>query len=369
MGVNTFSIQTGDVSEIYLTAKPNQCIRLQEYVEGLFSEVADELKAKNAKILHERIFLSESSIQIVSDARKKSYGELDDGVSPTWLVAPEGINGLVAGIQVHAVCGCDRLEILRSDKNLCGRVAKIGGLTYLTLSSIRKSDIPGRANQARAMFEKAQSVLKEAGVNFLAVPRTWMWLDNILDWYRDFNLARNTFFKECGVISQTGKHRMPASTGIGIRTENGALCAMELAAVGGELASIEYLNAGGNQESAFEYGSAFSRACRARTLAGNTIYISGTASIDAYGKTTHLGDPQGQIQATIDNVRALVKQCHCTDADVVQAVAYSKTPQIEKIFTEGWKDLPWPIVPVIADICRDDLLFEIEVTTAKKLHP
>jgi hypothetical protein len=61
----------------------------------------------------------------------------------------------------------------------------------------------------------------------------------------------------------------------------------------------------------------------------------------------------------------LLKQCHCTDADVVQAVAYSKTPQIENIFTEGWKDLNWPIVPVIADICRDDLLFEIEVTAAK----
>ena len=223
------------------------------------------------------------------------------------------------------------------------------------------------------MFEKAESILSQAGVNFRTVPRTWMWLDNILGWYSDFNLVRNTFYKEKGLISQKGSHRMPASTGIGIRTENGALCAMELAAVCGEKSSIQYHDAGGNQESAFEYGSAFSRACTVRTVAGHTVYVSGTASIGADGKTTHLGDPQGQIEATVQNVRAVLKECGCRDEDVVQAIAYSKTPEIDRIFA-GMREacaaelytLPgWPIVPVIADICRDDLLFEIEVTAAK----
>jgi len=83
------------------------------------------------------------------------------------------------------------------------------------------------------MLETAESVLSSAGVNFLTVPRTWMWLKDILAWYGDFNLARNTFFKKCGVITENGNHKMPASTGIGIRTENGALCAMELAAIAG----------------------------------------------------------------------------------------------------------------------------------------
>jgi enamine deaminase RidA (YjgF/YER057c/UK114 family) len=369
MRVDTFTMSAGKIAEVYLTVKPLQALSLQSEIEDVFLQAARHLRASNARILQERIFVSQEAVKTASSVRSKVYGELDDGVAPTWLVAPAGINGLLAGVQIHAVSGYDTLDTLKSDNIPCGHVVRIPGLAYLTLSSIRQSDIPGRANQARAMFEKAQSVLNDTGVNFQSVPRTWMWLDNILGWYRDFNLVRNTFFKECGVIAQKGNHRMPASTGIGIRTENGALCAMELAAVGGELAAIEYLNAGGNQESAFEYGSAFSRACRARTPAGHTIYISGTASIGADGKTTYLGDPRGQIGATIDNVRALLKQCHCSDADVVQAVAYSKTPEIEKIFTDGWKDLKWPIVPVVSDICRDDLLYEIEVTAAKKLHP
>jgi enamine deaminase RidA (YjgF/YER057c/UK114 family) len=366
MRVDTFTIQAGDVAEIYLTSKPFHTLDLQAQVEDLFSDIAGQLRANSARILQERIFVTQSAIKAVSSIREKGYGDLNDGVSPTWLVAPAGINGSVAGVQIHAIRGYDTLDTLKSDNIPCGRLAMIPGLTYLTLSSIRQSSIIGRAAQARAMFEKAQSVLNEAGVSFLAVPRTWMWLENILGWYRDFNLVRNTFFKECGVITQKGYHRMPASTGIGIRTENGALCAMELAAVGGQQAIIEYLDAGGNQDSAFEYGSAFSRACRTRTPAGNTVYISGTASIDTDGRTLYVGDPRGQIQAAIDNIRALLKDCDCSDADVVQAIAYSKTPQIEKIFTDGWKDLNWPIVPVIADICRDDLLFEIEVTAAKK---
>lgn len=82
----------------------------------------------------------------------------------------------------------------------------------------------------------------------------------------------------------------------------------------------------------------------------------------------HVGDPLGQIQATISNIRALLHKCDCSDTDVVQAIAYSKTPHIEKLFAGGSNNPNWPILSVIADICRDELLFEIEVTAVKKLH-
>jgi enamine deaminase RidA (YjgF/YER057c/UK114 family) len=366
MTMETRTIKGSGVVEIYITATPVSSLKAQAQSEELFYGAAKTLRESGARTLQERIFGTAEALKAASSIRAKIYGELDDGVAPTWLVTSEGVNGPMAGIQIHAVAGCDKLDVLKSGDIPCGRIARIPGLAYLTLSSVRQPKISGRTNQARAMLETAESVLSSAGVNFLTVPRTWMWLENILAWYGDFNLVRNTFFKERGVITKKGSHRMPASTGIGIRTENGALCAMELAAVAGDTSAIEYLAAGGNQESAFEYGSAFSRACRAKTLAGDTVYISGTASIGADGKTLHLGDARAQIQATIDNISALLKECNCNDADVVQAIAYSKTPEIDKIFADGWKALRWPIVPVIADICRDDLLFEIEVTAAKK---
>jgi len=52
----------------------------------------------------------------------------------------------------------------------------------------------------------------------------------------------------------------------------------------------------------------------------------------------------------------------CIDEDVVQVIAYCKTTEVERVFNSLKGTLPWPWITVICDICRDDLLFEIEAT-------
>ena len=96
--------------------------------------------------------------------------------------------------------------------------------------------------------------------------------------------------------------------------------------------------------------------------AGETVFVSGTASIDAGGATTHVGDAAGQIHATIENVRAVLREMQCRDDDVVQVIAYCKTTEVEKVFNSIKDKLAWPWITVICDICRPDLLFEIEAT-------
>jgi len=118
----------------------------------------------------------------------------------------------------------------------------------------------------------------------------------------------------------------------------------------------------GKQQCALEYGSAFSRASRTVTPAGQTVFVSGTASIDANGATINTNDAAGQINTTIENVRAVLRDTHCRDEDVVQVAAYCKTTEVEKIFNEVKDSLAWPWVTVICDICRPELLFEIEAT-------
>jgi len=90
------------------------------------------------------------------------------------------------------------------------------------------------------------------------------------------------------------------------------------------------------------------------------VYISGTASIDAEGNTTHIGNAPKQIEATIDNVRAVMEQMHCPEDKLVQVIAYCKDWDVERVFNSYKKQMQWPWVTVICDICRDDLLFEIE---------
>ena len=54
----------------------------------------------------------------------------------------------------------------------------------------------------------------------------------------------------------------------------------------------------------------------------------------------------------------------CSDKDVVQALVYCKTPDIEQLFHDKWSSLDWPCITAVTDVCRDDLLFEIEATAA-----
>ena len=269
-------------------------------------------------------------------------------------------------MQVHAVSSDTKPETLVLEGSACGRILRVPGRTYLTLSGIRApqstQETGNPAEQAKVMMEKAESILKQFGADFLSVPRTWMWLSDILSWYDDFNQVRNKFFTERGLIGKGSRQSMPASTGIGLYPADGSKCAMDLTAVLGPADSIQFLGAVGRQQCALEYGSAFSRASRSITPAGETVFVSGTASIDASGATTNIGDALGQINTTIENVCAVLRDMNAADEDVVQAIAYCKTTEEEEIFNTVKDNLPWPWVTMICDICRPDLLFEIEAT-------
>ncbi|UCG60171.1 MAG: hypothetical protein JSU70_11730 [Phycisphaerales bacterium] len=306
---------------------------------------------------------------IVSEARVTAYGDIDDGVAPSILICDEGSIGPVAGAQVHAICGDKNPEVVSSGGNPCGRIFRGSGRTYLTLSGISAPEFSEATEQAQAMMTKGESVLRQFGVDFLSVPRTWMWLCDILAWYDDFNRVRNEFFSERGLIGEGTRQSMPASTGIGLCYLDGSSCAMDLAAVLEPKNSTEYLQAIGKQQCALEYGSAFSRASQAVTPAGRTVFVSGTASIDAEGATTNIGDALGQINTTVENVRAVLSDMNVGDEDVVQVVAYCKTPEVEKIFRGIKGHLPWPWVTVLCDICRPDLLFEIEAAALTPIKP
>jgi enamine deaminase RidA (YjgF/YER057c/UK114 family) len=365
MKIDIRTIKAGQAAEIYITATPTPQPQGHDQVEQLFTAIAKTLRSSNARIFQERVFTTAQALEKNRSTRARIYGDLDDGVSPTWLVASEGLEGKIAGVQIHALAGCGSPQILKADNVPCGRIIRVPGMDYLTLSNICRPELSDRNSQAQAMLEKAESILELAGIDLFDVSRTWMWLDNILGWYGDFNRIRNDFFRKYNLIAENKSNKMPASTGIGLRNKNGTLCVMELIAAAGKQSSIEHFDAGGNQQSAFKYGSAFSRAVRTRTPGGITLFISGTASIAADGKTIHIGDAQSQIETTVKNVQAILEELDYTDNDVVHAIAYCKTPEVEKLFTNGWSDLPWPTIKVIADICRDDLLFEAEVTAAK----
>ena len=358
--VDTRKVQSPSATEIYISAAPKDCAHTQSEIEELFEGIQEKLVSEGASILQERIFAVDGSLDIVSAARSRAYGKMDDGVAPSLLAGRQGRHGSIAGVQVHAAACLSRPEVVRVDGKACGRVVKLPGRAYVTLSGISGGKSGGRVKQAREMLEKGESALKQFGGDFTCVPRTWMWLGDILSWYGEFNNIRNRFFTERGLIGKGSRQSMPASTGIGLGLGGSGQFGMDLTAVLEPKSSIEFLGAIGRQQCALDYGSAFSRASRANSPAGKTVFVSGTASIDAKGATAHIGDARGQIETTIENVRAALRDMNCGDGDVVQTITYCKTAEVEGIFEEFKSRLDWPWVTVICDICRDDLLFEIE---------
>jgi enamine deaminase RidA (YjgF/YER057c/UK114 family) len=364
MPVDVRTVQSQGSTEVFITATAPAGLPAQQQAGELFVAIGNVLRATDAQLLEERIFATDQAMTVFGPLRADAYGGLDDGVPPSRLAVPQGIAGDLAGVQVHAIRSSRRPEPLRFGEWACGRILRGAGAGYLSLSGVCAPEVgPDPAAQARAVFERMESQLRQVGADMHSVARTWLWLDDILSWYGDFNRVRNAFFTERGLLDGRATTKgPPASTGIGIRLAGGARCGLDLIAILGKRDSTTHYSAAGCQGSPYKYGSAFSRASVAATPAGRTVYVAGTAAIDAQGKTQHVGDGQAQIERTIENVRAVLKDLHCTDQDVVQALAYSKTVEIERLFLDRQKDLPWPCLSTIADICREELLFELEVT-------
>ena len=250
-----------------------------------------------------------------------------------------------------------------------GMVAEDEWGRYALLKGVPPDDISASPyEQALSAFEAVERELREAGMDFSDVVRTWIYADRILDWYGDFNKARNEFFTERGVYDRD----VPASTGIGWTNGIGAkLVVGVFAAKAKAPGSVEFEALPSPlQCQALEYGSSFSRAAEVRTPAWTRVIVSGTASIkpDSHD-VAHVGDIDAQIDCTMNAVAAIYESRGLSLKDVSGALVYLK----EERYRENWER--WlaahPEYPrehsraIVADVCRDEWLFEIESDALK----
>lgn len=362
MQIVTCEIENDFGTVVYITAVPDGGCETSQQWNELFKGIRKVLDDTGARILQERIFGTDDALRCVSPIRSEIYGNIDDGVSPSLLMVPEGIRGKIAGVQVCAVKAKQAPKAIGLNGANYGRVFEANGQKILTLSGLSFPDDKTCADQMNNIFNQAERLLENHGTDFASVARTWMWLGDILGWYDDFNKTRSSFFIQRGLIGKGISSKMPASTGIGIGPDNGGKCSVDLISIFGNGVEIEYLDAAKMQHCAYNYGSAFARATRVNSVIGDTIFVSGTASIDRNGETIHTGDVDAQIQESIGNSVSVLGEMGCGPENIVQSIFYCKTGEIEKQLHEKLGRLSWPWFSTIADICREDLLIEVEVT-------
>ena len=149
---------------------------------------------------------------------------------------------------------------------------------------------------------------------------------------------------------------------------SGAVCAMDLMAVlNSEKCTRKLSNP--SQLDAFRYGSAFARASVVNNGSTALIEVSGTAAIDEHGVSLYPGDIRAQIHCTFDKVAALLKQEDAELKDICSATVFVKRPEFAEIFYEmaaarGLEN--FPCVCIVADVCREELLFEIDAEAVVK---
>jgi enamine deaminase RidA (YjgF/YER057c/UK114 family) len=204
-----------------------------------------------------------------------------------------------------------------------------------------------------------EGILAEAELELADVARTWFFNADILDWYGEFNRVRTAHYAHHAFrIGAT-----PASTGVaGSNPAQAALVMGAWAVRGTQGRSCAWEVPSPLQGPAPAYGSSFSRAVEIRSGGLRRLLVSGTASIAPGGETLHSGEPLRQAALTLEVVGAILKSRAMGFGNVVRATAYVKHRHDAEAL-QAWfgSQVQLPCVWVNCDICREDLLFELEL--------
>lgn len=211
---------------------------------------------------------------------------------------------------------------------------------------------------------------------FTHLLRIWNYLPQIntetfgLERYRQFNIGRQEAFLKAGRAAFKGA---PAACALGSQGEH---LVIYFIAARNEPIAIE----NPRQVSAYHYPTqygpkapTFSRASLTHTASQSLFFISGTASIIGH-ESVHVGDVTAQTQETFNNLDVVIANAnantvtqakqpwsyadlylkvyvrHAQELDLIKTVIAQRAPQV------------LAVAYLQADICRDDLLVEIEAT-------
>ena len=273
------------------------------------------------------------------------------------IVDPRPIVHQVTQNAFGADCGRPVMDSGR----LIGTLHENADETYCFFNEIAPTDLKAsREEQTLSIFETIERVLHAEGMEFGHLVRTWFYLDKILDWYDSFNQTRTPFLKARGAFQGL----MPASTGIGMPNRLGAAVVAGALAIKPNGTTRVQEVASPLQCSALDYKSSFSRAVEVERAGRRELYISGTASIEPGGKTAYVGDPKAQIELTMQVVAAILHSRRMDWGDCTRAIAYIKDPNDAPLFADYLDENGLGALPLTwmhSDVCRDDLLFEIEL--------
>jgi chorismate lyase/3-hydroxybenzoate synthase len=306
------------------------------------------------------------------------------------LPAIDGKRVPVAASMTPALCAngnlCEVWRVAGAEAHMSDGSAKLGPVHYrfceeLLFGSIAVEEHAvgaGRGGESGALswatqlaYQEIFGVLKQTEHRHLI--RVWNYLPEINrdagggERYRLFNSARQLAFRKSG---QATVGTVPAASALG--SPAGSPISIYFLAARQQPTMIE----NPRQTSAYYYppkfgrhSPIFSRACVLDESAGTNLFVSGTASIVGH-ETIHQGDVGAQTRETMANINALLEEANRMVAaryslDGLKFKVYVRQPSDLRAIEGALSELLPPSTPILylqADVCREDLLVEIEAT-------
>ena len=227
--------------------------------------------------------------------------------------------------------------------------------------------LSGGYEQTVEAFERHKKLLEPYGMTIEAnTLRTWLFCRDIDRTYGGVVKGRNDFFALNGLTADT---HFIASTGIGGYTDSpDAVVGVDfLSRMDGSGEDVKYLQALDHLNPTAQYGVAFERGTSFSFGSHRVALISGTASIDKFGKCINTNNPEKQTERLIENIGALLADDAMTTADIGMIIVYLRDVA-DKDVVESVVNRMIPGATAVfthAKVCRPAWLVEAECVAVK----
>jgi enamine deaminase RidA (YjgF/YER057c/UK114 family) len=384
-GIGYSIAELNGVRHVFVSAVPRQG-------NGLPEQVRDALRTVRAvigehsdcnSIVHQAVFVRD--LEHVETCRQIILDFYGDQLPATSYIPQAPCDGKELAIEALGV-GCGEVEIERCCEQLV--VARHSGTTWIHAANLFPSPtVSGVYDRSLVAFEKMSQMLAKKNVRYDEVIRTWLYLGDIVGMegenqrYKELNRARTDFYTHFtfGRGRTPAAYRgpvYPASTGIGTEGKGITMSCIALQTERPDVILVPLENP--QQVSAFDYGEHYSpkspKFARAMAVAAGdsaTVFVSGTASItDA--ESRFIGDVAGQTNQTLDNIAALISAENFSNHGAPGLGATLDNLALVRVYIKRQEDFEKtravcearfgerPTIYAVADVCRPELLVEIE---------
>lgn len=209
---------------------------------------------------------------------------------------------------------------------------------------------------ARGLYSRLIQEIRDAGYPYFI--RMWNHVGGINEHdggderYKLFCAGRHDAFVSAGYHHDVD---LPAASAVGMRGRG--LIAYFLAArqPGTQVENPRQVAAYNYPPQYGKKSPSFSRA----TVWNDTVFVSGTSSVVGH-RTAHRGDVMAQLDETLQNIEVVLRETGRSMSDVASAKTYIRHAADYETIARNLEGVFANNICLEADICREDLLLEIE---------